>query len=206
MVATSRRELYKEELRTAILQAARELFVQEGFEGFSMRKLAGKIEYSPGNIYLYFKNKDDLFQCLVDESFARLQESLVALHDSRPVWDPVDLLKQGLRLYVEFGLKNPNDYRFAFILGPAEDTRPYRVHPAFEGLRARVRRCVEAGRFRSVDIETTSQVIWAAVHGLTSLLIQRPQFPWKPQDELITTVIDHAIDPLVNPSSTPDAR
>jgi AcrR family transcriptional regulator len=197
MSATSRRRKHKEELRRVILDAAREIFVRQGYESFSMRKLAQKIEYSPGNVYLHFKNKEALFECLVEESFARLLKTLLALRNGQEWQDPVEELKKGLRAYVEFGLRNPNDYRFAFMLRPPMEKRPYKVHGAFEALRFIVKRCVEERRFRAVDVETTSQALWATVHGITSLLIQRPAFPWAPKKELIAQVIDTAVDSLV---------
>ncbi len=197
MSAISRRQKHKEELRGLILDAAREIFVRQGYESFSMRKLAEKIEYSPGSVYLHFKNKEELFECLVDESFARLQKTLSALRNGKEWQDPVEELKKGMQAYVEFGLRNPNDYRFAFMLRPPMEKRPYKVHGAFDSLRSMVRRCVGEKRFRAVDVETTSQALWATAHGITSLLIQRPAFPWVPKKELIAQIIHTAIDSLV---------
>jgi len=197
MSALSRRRKHKEELRRLILDAAREIFVRQGYESFSMRKLAGKIEYSPGSVYLHFKNKEELFECLVDESFARLLKKLSALRNGKELQDPVEEHKKGMRAYVEFGLRNPNDYRFAFMLRPPMEKRPYKVHGAFESLRYIVGRCVGEKRFRALDVETTSQALWASVHGITSLLIQRPAFPWVPKKELIAQIINTAVDSLV---------
>jgi AcrR family transcriptional regulator len=197
MSALSRRRKHKEELRRLILDAAREIFVHQGYESFSMRKLAEKIEYSPGSVYLHFNNKEELFECLVDESFARLLKTLMGLQNGAEWQDPVEELKKGLRAYVEFGLRNPSDYRFAFMLRPPVVKRPYKVHEAFESLRYMVGRCVEEKRFRAVDVETTSQALWASVHGITSLLIQRPTFPWVAKKKLIEQVINTAIDSLV---------
>lgn len=202
MSAISRRQKHKEELRRIILDAARDIFVRQGYENFSMRKLAEKIEYSPGSVYLHFKNKEELFECLVDESFARLLKTVIALRNGQEGQDPAEELKKGLRAYVEFGLRNPNDYRFAFMLRPPVEKRPYKVHGAFEALRYIVRRCVEEKRFRAVDVETTAQALWTSVHGITSLLIQRPTFPWVPKKVLIAQVIDAAIDSLM---AAPDA-
>jgi len=185
-----------------ILDAAREIFVRGGYESFSMRKLAQKIEYSPGSLYLHFKNKENLFECLVEDSFARLLKTLTNLQNGRERQDPVEELKRGLQAYVEFGLRNPNDYRFVFMLKPPVEKHAYKVHGAFEALRYMVRRCVEEKRFRAVDVETTAQGLWASVHGVTSLLIQRPAFPWVPKKELITQIINTAIDGLV---AAPDA-
>jgi AcrR family transcriptional regulator len=191
MKADSRREKYRQELRTDILNAARELFVHEGYESFSMRKLAARIEYSPATIYQHFKSKDELFQCLVKESFARLGE-LQARAAAESDKDPVAALKRGLRTYVEFGLQHPNHYRFAFLL-ESRVSGPYTPHAAFESLEHKVRRCIEAKRFRTTDVDTAAQSLWAAVHGVTSLLIVKPQFPWVAREKLIGQVIESAV-------------
>jgi len=203
MSALSRRRKHKEELRRVMLDAARDIFVREGYENFSMRKLADRIEYSPGSVYLHFKNKEQLFDCLVEESFERLLETLRDLQNGRECKDPAEELKRGLWAYVEFGLQNPNDYRFAFMLRPPVTKRPYKVHAAFEALRRMVGRCVGEKRLRAVDVETTAQAVWASVHGITSLLIQRPAFPWVAKKKVIAQVINSAIDSLM---AEPDAE
>ncbi len=203
MSAISHRQKHKEELRRVILDAARDIFVRQGYESFSMRKLAEKIEYSPGSVYLHFKNKEELFECLVDESFARLLKTLTDLRNGQEQTSPVEELKKGMRAYVEFGLRNPNDYRFAFMLRAPVEKREFKVHGAFDVLRFMVRRCVEEKCFRAVDVETTAQALWASVHGITSLLIQRPAFPWVAKKELVGQVICTAVDSL---AATPRAN
>jgi AcrR family transcriptional regulator len=195
MTAQARREKRKRELSGSILDAAREIFVQEGYESFSMRKLAAKIGYSPGSIYLHFKNKEALFASLVDESFARLLKVLQLLRKEEGA-DSLAALRKGLHKYVEFGLRNPNDYRFAFLLKPPVEKRPYHVHAAFQELLYTVGLCAEEQRLPGLDVEMTSQAIWAAVHGITSLLIQRPTFPWVRKKELVAQVINHATECL----------
>jgi AcrR family transcriptional regulator len=197
MNATTRRKQHKQELRWVILAAAREIFAREGYESFSMRKLAKNIEYSPGSIYLHFKNKEELFETLVDESFERLLQALKRIKNGHAEDDPAETLKKGMRAYVEFGLRNPNDYRFAFLLRRPVLKRPYQVHPAFDIMRHMVERCVDEKRFRPVDVETTSQALWAAIHGITSLLIQRPTFPWVAKKQVIEQVINNAVNSLM---------
>jgi AcrR family transcriptional regulator len=199
MNAVARREKHKAEFRTQILDAAREIFVHDGYQSFSMRKLAQRIEYSPGSIYLYFKNKQELFDCLVEESFEQLLKALQTIQ-SQPEPDAVKQLKKGLRTYVDFGLRCPNHYKFAFLLRTVDTKRPWKPHPAFDVARQMVRRCVQEKRFLPVDIETTAQALWAASHGVTSLLLQRPTFPWVAKDRLIQQVINSAVDSLVVPS------
>ena len=193
--AATRRERHREELRAQILEAAREIVARQGYESFSMRKLATHIEYSPGVIYLHFKSKEDLFHCLVEQSFERLHDALQVLRDD-PEENPVQVLKQGLKIYVDFGLRHPDDYRLAFLLQPPKRPGPDMPHPAFEVLRRIVGRCVVQGKFGSVEREIASQAIWTAVHGVTSLLIQRPPFPWVSRKRLIQRVIDSAVDSL----------
>jgi hypothetical protein len=60
-------------------------------------------------------------------------------------------------------------------------------------LRSAVRDCVEQGCFEAVDVDTASQALWAAAHGITALLIIHPHFPWTRRDELIGSVIETAV-------------
>jgi AcrR family transcriptional regulator len=194
MSALTRRRQHTAELRGMILDAARDLFVREGYQNVSMRKLAEKIEYSPASIYLHFRGKEALLGCLVEESFDRLYHTLEQVrHD-----DPVEMLRAALRAYVGFGLKHPNHYHFAFVIRSGQaGAGPYRPHQAFEFLRGCVRRCISAGRFRRVDAEAAAQILWAAVHGITSLLIARPSFPWVRRELLIGEMIDNSIRGLL---------
>lgn len=183
-------------MRREILQAAREVFVKEGYENVSMRKIAGRIEYSPTTIYLYFKDKSDLLSALSEEMFGRLTRVVDKIMAENS--DPVERLAKGMRAYVDFGLKNPHDYRVAFMTGdhsrgPDQAPAAWKV---FSFVRNTVEQSVAAGRFRPVDIDTASQILWVAVHGITSLLIVHESFPWVDRKRLIDTVIQTAIDGL----------
>ena len=198
-----RRARHKEALRGEILAAARELFVREGYENVTMRRVAEKIEYSPTTIYLYFKDKAELLFAICQETFGKLLEEFTAL-DRMPT-DPVTHLKRGLRTYIDFGLKHPQHYLASFIvpyeqappeeaaLHLAEDSQGMR---AFAYLRESVAACIRAGRFRAVDVETASRALWAAVHGITSLLIVHPHFPWGDREQVIHLVVDSMVTGL----------
>ena len=67
-----RQERDREAVRRAILDAARDLFVSEGYQNVSIRKIAERIEYSPAAIYGYFPSKDDIFFALAEEGFRLL--------------------------------------------------------------------------------------------------------------------------------------
>ena len=185
----------KKFLRQEILDAASELFVKEGFENVSMRRIAEKIEYSPTTIYLYFKDKAELLEQVCQETFARLSGNLTRIL-AQP-GDPVERLKRGLQAYVQFGLENPHHYRATFMMPIPEgfDKEKYNrpdspgMH-AFDFLRKSVYDCIAARKFSDSDPEMISQTLWCGVHGVTSLLITHEAFPWVNQKQLISCVID----------------
>ncbi len=199
MGVKERRAREKEQLRRQILAAARELFVNEGYESVSMRKIASKIEYSPTTIYLYFKDKADLLDSVCKETLLDLLTTLELLKADKS--DPVETLRKSGRAYVEFGLKYPQDYKLTFVvrpqfqkgLGLQEGSVGERV---FNYLRATVSECIRQKAFREVDVEITGQALWSAVHGVTLLLIDFSDFPWTGKDKLIDMVIDTMIEGL----------
>ena len=197
MKKQSLRERYRHELRRTILESAREAFVQDGYESLSMRSLAERIGCSHGSIYLHFKDKEELFDCLVEESFAQLAEVLAALRPEGKKIDPVELLRKAGRAYVEFGLRNPGAYEFAFVLRRPGAPHPQRPHVAYGYMRSVVKQCIDAKRFRRIGLDTASQAVWTAVHGVTSLLIFRPDFPWADKKKVIGLVVDSAVNGLL---------
>ena len=191
----------KGDLRQEILDAARELFVREGYENVSMRKIAQKIEYSPTTIYLYFQDKADLLDSLCEEAFGKLFDRLKAMYEEGG--DPEASLRLGIRAYIEFGIENPQHYAVTFMRMPPVDIESVlhsRRHElgmkAFDSLRKAIQACVDAGQFRPLDVESTSQVLWAAMHGLTSLLVSCSYFPWVEKDRLIDTLVAVQTDAL----------
>ena len=114
MGTVERREREKKALREDILDAARDLFVEQGYENVSMRKIADRIEYSPTAIYLHFKDKSSLLTSICDETFLKLSAALEGI-TARGKSDPVELLKKGLHAYVDFGLAHPNHYQLTFL-------------------------------------------------------------------------------------------
>jgi AcrR family transcriptional regulator len=199
MGVKERREREKLAVRKEILDAARELFIKEGYESVSMRKIADKIEYSPTTIYLYFDDKAQLVHSLCEEAFVKLVKMFETLGGD--LSDPVSALKKCGRAYIEFGLKYPNDYKVTFMLNLRPDKSPEEYlredsmgMRAYGYLRKIVEECVRRGKFPGADVETTTQTVWIVVHGVTSLLIAHPKFPWVDREHLI----DFTIEKIVN--------
>lgn len=201
----SRHDRQREQTRRLILEAARTTLLEGGYEAFSMRKLARAVGYSPGALYLYFETKEDLLESLVEDAFETLLEVIEEVHDDE---DAVRSLRNKLRAYVDFGLRFSHHYHLAFVRRPTGEgvTAETRPHAAFEVLRESVRRCVEAGTFASDDVETTSQTLWATIHGVTSLLIALPKFPWVDRELLIDNVLETALLGLQRSAAQLDGR
>ena len=199
MGTKERRAREKKQLQRQILSAARELFVNEGYENVSMRKIANKIEYSPTTIYLYFKDKGDLLDSVCKETLLDLLNTLELLNRDKS--NPIETLRKSGKAYVEFGLKYPQDYKLTFVvrpqfqkgLGLGEGSVGERV---FNYLRAMVSECIRQKAFRRVDVDTAGQALWSAVHGVTLLLIDFSDFPWTEKEKLIDTVIHTMIEGL----------
>lgn len=201
MGVKERRVREKETLRQEILDAARELFVREGYQHVSMRRIAERIEYSPTTIYLYFNDKSDLLHCLCEETFAKLLHTLEALGEGRA--DPLTRLKRGLRAYVDFGLKHPNHYKVAFLTDHHHEPGDERYYgpqssgrKAYQQLRSLVEECIKEKKLKRVDPQTTSQILWAGTHGITSLLIVIRDFPWVERGKLIDAMIGTMVQSL----------
>ncbi len=72
MGTAERRERDRNEMREAILAAAMKLFLDESFEKTTMRRIAQAIEYTPGALYSYFKDKDEILFALHQRGFDQL--------------------------------------------------------------------------------------------------------------------------------------
>ena len=113
MGTSDRRERHRASLRREILEAASRLFVEEGYQRLTMRRLAERIEYSPTTIYLHFKDKDELLRAVCDETFSQLAGKLERIRTSST--SPLSYLREGLKTYVEFGLANRHQYAATFL-------------------------------------------------------------------------------------------
>ena len=201
MSLRERRAREREDLRQEILNAARDLFIREGYESVSMRKIADRIEYSPTTIYLYFRDKSELFDCLSEQAFGKLLEKLQSIGDQGS-GNPMERLRSGLFAYAEFGLEHPDHYQITFMTvdARAADIQLNRRHEvgcqSFACLKQTVASCVEADLLRVNDIDLASQILWAGVHGITSLLIAKPSFPWVDKKKLISATIDTMLEGL----------
>lgn len=185
MGTTERRERERNEMRTRILDAARELFAEEGYEAVTMRRIAERIEYSATAIYFHFRDKHALMQELCDEDFGALAGQFQGI---ARIADPIDRLRKIGQAYVAFALSHRNHYRLMFMTPKPEamkpeDSRWTRGNPeedAYAFLKATVAAAIAAGRLRPEyqDADMVSQIVWAGTHGVASLHIAKCKDAW----------------------------
>ncbi|PWR17717.1 TetR/AcrR family transcriptional regulator [Zavarzinia compransoris] len=205
-----RRRLSADERRSQILAAARQLFIQEGVDNTSMRRIAQLAGVTPTLIYHHFADKAALMLSVCQEFFFGLMQASEEARRPRPEdADPLAPLGRLMAAYVRFGLENPDVYRLVFMTriatlkrdGIIAGHRPrpdHQPHPEDKGfgiqsfgiLEGEIRRLTEAGALRPNDPAALAEMVWATGHGLVSLLITHGDFKWTPFDDLQRLAID----------------
>ena len=111
-----RQERDREAVRRSILDAARELFVAEGFHNVSIRKIAERIEYSPAAIYGYFPSKDDIFFALAEEGFHLLGDPQAVRDDPQfKGASPLERIRAVFWRLYEFSRDQPQYFALMFV-------------------------------------------------------------------------------------------
>ena len=176
MGINERKEKQKLEIKKMILDASMKLFVEEGFESVTIRKIANLIEYSPTTIYLYFKDKNEIFYQLHELGFQKMGEmnSSVAA-----IKNPLTRLYKMGENYIEFGLTHPEFYDIMFIsrapmqvLEAMENCDWKSGEAALHALMATVDECMQKKFIRKQNVQVVTMAIWGMVHGLVSLQIR----------------------------------
>jgi AcrR family transcriptional regulator len=200
MGTKERRERERDAVRTSILDAARELFAAQGYEGVSMRAIAEKIEYSPTVIYQHFTDKEALLKELCYEDFHKLAE---ALQCALAITDPIERLRQCGFEYVKFAMAYPNHYRLMFMTPYPVDEHDDETaedkgnpeHDAYALVRHLVQMAASEGALRDAhaDPDLVAQTLWAGLHGVIALEIAlacNDWTPWKPLEQRTIAMLD----------------
>ncbi len=170
MTVANRKQREKQEMRTLILDAARSIFLEKGYDLTSIRNIAEKIEYSPGTIYLYFKEKDEIFHALHEEGFRRM---IMKMEPLQHVAEPFERLKAMGRVYMEFAKENKDFYDLMFIIQAPmnmEEHEKWKMgNQALNFLKEVIKGCKKTGRFKGKDVNYLSFTIWSAMHGMCAL-------------------------------------
>jgi len=183
--------------RAEILEAAKHLFLEEGFQHATMRRIASIVGVSPTAIYLHFADKEAILAAIAEDFFAEVLAVLeVATAGDAP---PLARLQTGLRAYVEFSLMRPDEYRLTFQAWATRGVSATYVKPevadkSFHILEDSVIQLIEAGLFIKGDPLIISEAIVCSLHGLTSALLDMPKKLQSEPPALIDAVIRMTVD------------
>ena len=186
--------------RAEILVAAERIFVDHGYEGATIRKIADEVGLSSTALYIHFSDKGAILQEICKTAFETLIASNQAILETTGA--PEERLRRMLSAYVEFGFANPNAYRLIYLTRPieardgAEDAAQQLGAELFGSFADVVEQVALAGRLKT-DPKLAAQVFWAGVHGIVSLIITKPYFPWADRDALVTTMSDALFEGLM---------
>ncbi|MBK7631954.1 MAG: TetR/AcrR family transcriptional regulator [Ignavibacteriales bacterium] len=174
MSIKERKARQKTEMRDLILEAALKLFSDEGYDNVSMRKIADEIEYSVGTIYLYFKDRDEIFFELHKMGFEQFYKRQLAIQDIK---DPLQRLTEHGLAYIQFAIEEPLYYDLMFISRiPAKTISEQHEWKSgdrtYEILKLNISQAKAAGYFKDTDIEVAAFSLWSFVHGISSLFVR----------------------------------
>jgi AcrR family transcriptional regulator len=209
-----RQERDREAVSRAILDAARDLFVAEGYQHVSMRKIAERIEYSPAAIYGYFPSKDDIFFALAEEGFRLLIGETVLEKQrtgARPA--PLDCIKGAMMRVYDFSKSHPEYFALMFLdrsvpriskgLARFGFLREIRVQ-----MDSLIQRSIDAGDFPAGSKpDVLFRIMLAAVHGVAVMRLCERLAPGEDPDAMAIDALEAVIaglragSPVTSPSA-----
>ncbi len=188
-----RQQQFRDATRRAILDAALELFVVDGYASVSIRSIAAKVEYSPAAIYSYFPSKDDIFFALADEGLSLLGHQELS---AEPTADPLaDVQAMVWRLYA-FSKEQPQYFALVFL-----DRNVPRISKEYERFAfmselmdktiTRIQRCIDTGALPgTLHIGAAIRLLFAPVIGFAGLRLSNRLARWEDADALVRQSID----------------
>lgn len=169
-IAANRRSRERALTRQRIIAAARKLFIAEGYERVTMRRIADEVEYTPGAIYSYFPDKDSILYALHSEGFLELGRYMQASVHGQP--SPMAALYALGRAYLQFAKDLPDMYDLMFVAqGPGSQMveKWPEGTAVFEQLVGVVTAAMDGGWLRPADPYAVSFGLWSMCHGMATL-------------------------------------
>ena len=194
MGTKERQQRERDRISEAILTAARELFVAEGYRSVSMRKIAERIEYSPAAIYSYFPSKDDIFFALAEEGF-RLLASCGSIACAQ-IADPFDRLRGGLWAFYQFSKTHPEYFELMFVDRSVPSlNQDFQRFEFFQETTARfeadVQACIERGQFsKRLNPAAALHVLWVGMLGAATIGLSHRLAPGEDPDALAHDLLE----------------
>lgn len=201
MTQKDKKERERREMQELILNAAAEIFKEEGLEKLSVRKIASRIEYSPAIIYHYFKDKDEIISCLMERGYSRIVEGLSSV--PRYIDNPSRTLRELTLKLIEIALQLSVEYK-AIQLSTSSSILEY-TSSLFRGAAEKkaalgiLYQCLKSIfiDMSHEQLELTAQIIWTSTFGLIIKLIIEKELPEDQRQRLINHHIRCVLDAMI---------
>jgi AcrR family transcriptional regulator len=196
MAIKERKEREKQDMRNLIIDSATQLFLKQGYDKTSIRNIAEDIEYSPATIYLYFKDKDEIFYDIHENGFAIL-DKLFRAHDV--IENPFERLRAVGKTYVQFAFDNPDYYDLMFIMRAPmskikNEEKWVAGDCAFGYVLETLTDCLEQKLIKPADKYVTAISVWSFTHGLVSLYVRERMCILQMPDEEVREMLNVALE------------
>jgi AcrR family transcriptional regulator len=191
-----RRAQQREEARRAILDATEDLLVGEGYERFSMRRLAARCGYTAPTIYHHFGDKQGLLDSLVEARFRLVLERAqgVARHP-----DPADTVREILLEFASFSIEHPTHYQL-LTLPRSPDAKPVESAEKVRDLLEKpLTELAAQGRLATGDVEQAVGLLWIVLQGFLSIRSHVAEAEWP--RELLEFCVEIALRGLAAPGA-----
>jgi len=166
MPIEDRRERERAARRRLIVTTARTLAEAEGWDAVTTRRLSTEIEYSQPVLYKHFSGMEQIAAAVALDGFEELAEALRSARSAPGRAD--DALRRVAQAYLDFAGDHPAVYDAMFLrataIGFATDHTPPQLEAAFAALSAVIRTAANGS-----DVDSLTEVFWAALHGLVIL-------------------------------------
>lgn len=177
-------------LRGQIITAARDCLVELGSaDAVSIRAVAAHVGVTPPSIYLHFADKEELLDAVAAELFADIGSAMAEAAEG--VEHPLERMRRQGHACVRFAREHAEVYRLATMRVRSEPGNADEVigNSAFTLFSQTIVECMEAGIFAKGDPLPLALDMWAAAHGIATLLIAKPYLPWGDPDEVVERVL-----------------
>lgn len=193
--------------RHRILAAAHKLVGSDGLDALSMRSIADAVELTPGALYRYFANKDQLIEAVLGGGTA-LDDRLLAIANSRV--SDLKAVRQALKAYADFAFEDEIRFRTLFLKHHGPAGRAFHARgprrAGAEAVKQRIQTAIDAGIFRKLDGDIAFQVLWGAVHGAVALILTAEGYPFAARSKLVDTAIENALRGMMSATANKRAK
>lgn len=192
----ARRQRHKDDLRRAFMDAARELFLTEGYEQVTLRRIAERTSYTHAAIYSHFKDKQEIVTALSEEGFLLLLGFLRTVQKE----DPIAAIHETARAYWQFATTHPNYYRIMFLLESFPVRRIMEIDDtngdrAYQYILELIQRAQASGRLEPTENpHVVAHIFWSRLHGLASLRLSDRLGPKLPEGTTVSQIVNRSVD------------